>query len=81
MNEWLCAAAVLTFALLPVLAVAVLAGVADGLAALELGSVLAATILMLVCEGFGRQPFIDLAVVFVPMSAVGSLAFARLMER
>ena len=28
-----------------------------------------------------EQPFIDLAVVFAPMSLVGSLVFARLMER
>ena len=38
------------------------------------------TILMLLAEGFHRQPFIDLAVVFAPMSLVGALAFARLME-
>jgi multisubunit Na+/H+ antiporter MnhF subunit len=39
------------------------------------------TILMLLAEGFHRQPFIDLAVVFAPMSLVGALVFARLMER
>ena len=48
---------------------------------MELGSVLTTTILMLLAEGFHRQPFIDLAVVFAPMSLVGSLVFARLMER
>ena len=40
-----------------------------------------ATILVLLSEGFHRQPFVDLAVVFAPMSLVGSLVFARLMER
>ena len=40
-----------------------------------------ADVLMLLAEGFHRQPFIDLAVVFAPMSLVGSLMFARLMER
>jgi len=39
------------------------------------------TILMLLSEGFHRQPFIDLAVVLAPMALVGSLVFARLMER
>ena len=39
------------------------------------------TILVLLSEGFHRQPFVDLAVVFAPMSLVGSLLFARLMER
>jgi multisubunit Na+/H+ antiporter MnhF subunit len=81
MNEWEIAAAVLGFGLLPCLAVALLAGPEHGLAALEVGAVLSATILVLLAEGFHRQPFIDLAVVFVPMSAVGSLTFARLMER
>jgi multisubunit Na+/H+ antiporter MnhF subunit len=80
-NEWLIAAAVLTFALIPCLAVAVFAEAGNGLAALELAAVLVATILMLLAEGFRRQPFIDLAVVFAPLSVVGSLTFARLMER
>jgi multisubunit Na+/H+ antiporter MnhF subunit len=80
-NEWLIAATVLAFALIPCLAVAVLAGAEHGLAALELAAVLVATILMLLAQGFRRQPFIDLAVVFAPMSMVGSLTFARLMER
>ncbi len=81
MNEWLIAATVLAFALVPCLAVAVFAEAEHGLAALELAAVLVATILMLLAEGFRRQPFIDLAVVFAPLSVVGSLTFARLMER
>ena len=47
----------------------------------EVGAVLLTTILMLLSEGFHRQSFIDLAVIFAPMSLVGSLLFARLMER
>jgi multisubunit Na+/H+ antiporter MnhF subunit len=81
MNEWLIAATVLAFALIPCLGVAVFASAEHGLAALELAAVLVATILMLLAEGFRRQPFIDLAVVFAPLSVVGSLTFARLMER
>jgi multisubunit Na+/H+ antiporter MnhF subunit len=80
-NEWLIAAAVLAFALIPCLGVAVFAEAEHGLAALELAAVLVATILMLLAEGFRRQPFIDLAVVFAPLAVVGSLTFARLMER
>ncbi len=80
MNEWEIAAAVLGFALIPCGAVALVSGAPSGLAALELASVLLSTILMLLAEGFHRQPFVDLAVVFVPMSLVGSLLFARLME-
>ena len=81
MNEWEIAATVLGFALVPCIAVALLAEPPHGLAALELAGVLLSTILMLLSEGFHRQPFVDLAVVFAPLSLVGSLLFARLMER
>ena len=81
MNEWEIAAAVLGFALIPCGAVALLSDAPSGLAALQLASVLLSTILMLLAEGFHRQPFVDLAVVFAPMSLVGSLLFARLMEQ
>jgi multisubunit Na+/H+ antiporter MnhF subunit len=81
MNEWEIAATVLGFALIPCLGVCVVGSARDALVALQVASVLLSTILMLLAEGFHRQPFIDLAVVFAPMSVVGSLAFARLMER
>ena len=81
MNEWQIAAMVLGVALIPCLLIAVLAEPPHGLAALEIASVLVVTILMLLSEGFRRQPFIDLAVVLAPMAVVGSLTFARLMER
>ena len=81
MNEWEITAAVLGFALLPCLGVALWAAPQSGLAALQVASVLLATILVLLSEGFHRQPFIDLAVVFAPMSMISSLMFARLMER
>jgi multisubunit Na+/H+ antiporter MnhF subunit len=79
-NAWEIAAAVLGFALVACTLLAALMGPAHGLAALEVASVLLATILMLLAEGFHRQPFIDLAVVFALMTTVGSLTFARLME-
>jgi multisubunit Na+/H+ antiporter MnhF subunit len=81
MNEWEIAAAVLGFALIPCVGVTLLAAPPHGLAAVQMASVLLSTILVLLAEGFHRQPFIDLAVVFVPMALVGSLMFARLMER
>jgi multisubunit Na+/H+ antiporter MnhF subunit len=80
-NEWEIAATVLGFALIPCAGVALLAPPHHGLAAMQVASVLLSTILVLLSEGFHRQPFIDLAVVFAPMSLVGSLVFARLMER
>jgi multisubunit Na+/H+ antiporter MnhF subunit len=81
MNEWEIAATVLGFGLIPCAIVALTAKPPDGLAALQVGGVLLTTALMLLAEGFHRQPFIDLAVVFALMSAVGTLTFARLMER
>lgn len=81
MNQWVIAAVVLGFALIPCLAVCLLAAPPTGLVALEVAAVLVSTILMLLSEGFRRQPFIDLAVVLAPMALIGSLAFARLMER
>ncbi len=81
MNEWEIAATVLGFALIPCLAVCVFAAAPSALVAFEVSAVLLTTILMLLAEGFHRQPFMDLAVVFAPMSVVGSLTFARLMER
>jgi multisubunit Na+/H+ antiporter MnhF subunit len=80
-NEWILAAAILTGALVPCLLVGLCASAAHGLVALELSGVLTCTILMLLSEGFHRQPFIDLAVVLAPMSLIGAIAFARLMER
>jgi multisubunit Na+/H+ antiporter MnhF subunit len=80
MNRWEIAALVLIAALLPCLMVAVLAGAAAALAAVEVASVLAVTALMLLSEGFRRQPFVDLAVVLALVSTVGSLTFARMME-
>ncbi len=81
MNEWLIAATVLGFALIPCLAVSALSPPEHGLAAIEIGGVLTCTMLILLSEGFHRQPFIDLAVVLAPLSLIGALAFARVMER
>ena len=81
MNKWEIAATVLGFALIPCLLVCLLSPAPSGLAALEIAGVLVSTILILLSEGFHRQPFIDLAVVLAPMTLIGSLTFARLMER
>ena len=80
-NPWEIAATALGFALIACALVAALSGPAHGRAAIELSSVLLTTILMLLAEGFHRQPFIDLAVVFALMGTIGSLTFARVMER
>jgi multisubunit Na+/H+ antiporter MnhF subunit len=81
MNESEIAAAVLGGAMVPCLGVAVLAGAEHALVAFEVASTLLASALMVLSEGFHRQPFIDLAVIFALVSIVGALAFARLVER
>lgn len=80
MNVWLGAAVLLVLAWVPCLGVCLLAGEWDALAAVELGSTLLTSVLMLLSIAFGRQPFIDLALAFVLVSIVGSFAFARMME-
>ncbi|HEY6525564.1 MAG TPA: monovalent cation/H+ antiporter complex subunit F [Solirubrobacteraceae bacterium] len=80
MNRWDMAALVVIAALLPCVIVAAFGGAAAALAAVEVSSVLAVTALMLLSEGFHRQPFVDLAVVLALVSTVGSLTFARMME-
>lgn len=81
MNEWEIAALVLAAAMLPCLAICVLAQAPHALAALEVAATLLSTSLMALSEGFHRQPFVDLAVIFALLSVIGALAFARLMER
>jgi multisubunit Na+/H+ antiporter MnhF subunit len=81
MNEWEIAAAVLGGSILPCLGVCTLSDAVNALAALELAGTLLASALMALCEGFHRQPFIDLALLFALLTMVGAFAFARLMER
>lgn len=81
MNEWEVAAAVLGAAIVPCLAVCTFTGAMRALASLELAGTLLSSALMALCEGFHRQPFMDLALAFALLSMLGALAFARLMER
>lgn len=81
MNEWKIAAVVLLAALLPCLVLPVLLAPFDGLVALQVSGTIAAAVLLLLAEGTHRQPFVDLALIFAALSFVGTLAFARVMER
>jgi multisubunit Na+/H+ antiporter MnhF subunit len=80
-NEWEIAAAVLAGAIGPCLGVCALSSAVNALAALELGGTLLSSALMALCEGFHRQPFVDLALLFAVLTMLGAFAFARLMER
>lgn len=82
MNEWEIAAMVLGAAIVPCLGLALLTRrPTSALAALELAGTLLTSALMALCEGIHRQPFIELALLFAFLSAIGGMAFARLMER
>jgi multisubunit Na+/H+ antiporter MnhF subunit len=81
MNEWEIAAAALGAAIVPCLVICALTGARRALAAMEVAGTLAASALMLLAEGFHRQPFVDLALLLAVLSVVGAMAFARLMER
>ena len=81
MNEWLLAVVVLLAALVPCGIVCALRSPMDGLVALELAGVIDTTILVLLSEGFHRQPFLDLAIVSALLSFAGALVFARILER
>ena len=81
MNEWLIASLVLLVAMVPLAAVCVWSSAVDGLVALQVGGTNAALILLLLAEGFNRQPFADLALILALMSFVGSLGFAYFLER
>ena len=81
MNEWLLAATVLMAAIVPLAVLCARLDPMEGLVALELVGVLATIALLLLAEGFHRQPFADLAVVLAVSSFAGSLAYARFLER
>lgn len=81
MNEWAVAALVLFAALLICLVLPSVLDPADGLMALAVAGTTSTAILMLLAESFHRQPFIDLALASAFISFVGSLAFARILER
>jgi multisubunit Na+/H+ antiporter MnhF subunit len=80
LNGWQLAAAGLLAGLLPCLLVAARSGVRDALAALELAGTLASTTLMVLSQAYGRQPFIDLALVLALLANLGALVFARMIE-
>jgi multisubunit Na+/H+ antiporter MnhF subunit len=80
-NEWLVAATALIAVLVPCVALCLTGQVVQGLVALEVAGVIACAVLMLLAEGFHRQSFIDLAVVFAVLNFAGGLAFARMLER
>jgi multicomponent Na+:H+ antiporter subunit F len=81
MNLWLIAAAVMSVALIPCGIVCLRGNTADRLAGLEAAGLIATLILLVMAEGFGRQPFTDLALAMALLSFGGGMVFARFLER
>jgi multicomponent Na+:H+ antiporter subunit F len=81
MNEWLIAATVLLVGIVPCLWVAMRGSIVSALAALELASTITTLVLVLIAQGFRRDPFMDLALVSSILSFAGALTFARFLER
>ena len=81
MNEWLIAALVLLLGIVPAGAVAVCASPASGLVALQATGSSVTLILLLLSQGFARQPFVDLALIAGVMSFIGSVVVAGFIEQ
>ncbi|HET9073539.1 MAG TPA: monovalent cation/H+ antiporter complex subunit F [Solirubrobacteraceae bacterium] len=77
---WLAATVAFVLGFIPCLIVAVRADAISTVAALNLAGVLATFALVTMTVAFQSQSFITLAVVLVPVSFVGSLAFVRYLE-
>ena len=81
MNAWLIAAVALLVCLVPCLVVCVRAAAVDALVALQLASTVTTLVLMVLAQGYRRDPFMDLALVSAVLSFAGALTFARFLER
>lgn len=80
-NDWLIAATVLIFGLIPC-GIRVSRGKpAERLVALEMAGTLTALDLMTLARGFGQPSFIDLALALAFVSLPGFLLFVHYLER
>lgn len=78
---WMFAALVMLFCMIPCFLRCIRGGAVNRLVALEAGSTMAAILLMLLAEGFGRIPFFDIALALAFLAFGGGLVFARFLER
>jgi multisubunit Na+/H+ antiporter MnhF subunit len=80
-NAWLISATALLAGVAPLLLVALRAPRVDALVALELAGTVVTLVMLLLAEGFGRSSYFVLAIVLAVLSFIGTLVFARLLER
>ncbi|HLG69734.1 MAG TPA: monovalent cation/H+ antiporter complex subunit F [Chloroflexota bacterium] len=81
MNGFLTAATALLCGLVPLGWLIWKSSPIDGLVAFELASVMAVSILLLLCQGVQQSSFADLALALALLSFGGGLVFARFLER
>jgi multisubunit Na+/H+ antiporter MnhF subunit len=80
-NVWLWADCFVLLLLLPCMAIAVRAPIADAVVALEAAGALGVLALGLAAQGLGETYVWDLAIVVAFLQLVGSLLFVRYLER
>jgi multicomponent Na+:H+ antiporter subunit F len=80
-NAWLISATVMMLGLLPCVWVCARHAPLDALVALELASTITTLVLLLLAQGYRRDPFMDLALVSALLSFAGALTFVRFLER
>jgi multicomponent Na+:H+ antiporter subunit F len=81
MNVWLLGSSVLVFALVPCGIVVFRGSATERLAGLEMASMIATLMLVMLAEGTRRADFYDLALALALLSFGGGLVFARFLER
>ena len=81
MNLWSIAGSCVTAALLPCAWMALRGDAARRLVGLQMGGILIVFALVLFTIGFGRLPFIDLALTLGVLSFGSGLVFARFLEK
>jgi multisubunit Na+/H+ antiporter MnhF subunit len=81
MNGWLLGATILQVLVVVVGLSASRGPVPDRLVCLQAAAVFQTVALLLMCQGFGTTAYLDVAFVLAPLSVVGTLVFARYLER
>lgn len=81
MNLWLMAATGVSAALIPCAAMSLRGNAERRLVGVEMAGLLITLALVLFTVGFGRLPFIDLALTLAILSFGSGLVFARFLEK
>ena len=81
MNAWFVTAIALLLALVPCGITCLRGKTMDRLVALQLAGVITVLALLMLAVGYRRAPYFDVALTLAILSAAGSLAFVRFLER